>query len=80
MSLLSFRFVTIYIWNGEKMQMNKIQICHNILWICENLHINTSKFKEEFGCLPSTHVEGSLKGWPNNHVRGCIFEELLSSN
>ena len=27
--------------------------------------------------MPSTHVEASLKGWPNNHVRGCILEELL---
>ena len=35
------------------------------------------KFNNSFGCLPSTHVEASLKGWPNNHVRGCILEELL---
>ena len=33
------------------------------MWICEN--------------LPRDHVEASLKGWPNNHVRGCILEELL---
>ena len=22
-------------------------------------------------------LKGDLKGWPNNHVRGCILEELL---
>ena len=22
-------------------------------------------------------LRGNLKGWPNNHVRGCILEELL---
>ena len=57
--------------------MNKIKICHNTMWINENLHMNTSKFKEDFGCLPSTHVEGSLEGKPNNQVRGCILEKLL---
>ena len=50
------------------------------LWICENLHTNTSYFRDEFGCLPSTHVEASLKECHNNHVRGCIREELLVLN
>ena len=44
--------------------------------ICENLHMNMSKFKDEFGCLPSTHVDASIKGWPINHVRWCILKEL----
>ena len=47
------------------------------MWICKNLRMSTSKFKDEFGCVPRTHVEASLKEWPNYHVRGCILEELL---
>ena len=34
-------------------------------------------FKDELGCLPITHVDASLKGWPNYYVRGCILEDLL---
>ena len=47
------------------------------MWVCENLHMSTSEFADKFGCLPSTHVEASLKEWPNNHVKECILEELL---
>ena len=47
------------------------------MWICENLHMKIGKFRDSFGCLPTTHVEAFLKGWPHNHVRGCILEELL---
>ena len=39
--------------------------------------MNTSKFKEEFGCLPSTYIDASLKRWPNNYERVCILKELL---
>ena len=47
--------------------------------------MSTIKFKNLFGCLPSTHVEASLKEWPNYHVRGCKdktkgrkgFEEII---
>ena len=30
LSLVSFRFVTTFIWIYEKMQMFEIQVCHNI--------------------------------------------------
>ena len=62
---VSIRFVTIFIFIWEKMIMNNIQ------------NMNTSQFTEEFGCLPSTHVEASLNGWPNNHIRACILKQLL---
>ena len=47
------------------------------MWIFENFHMNISKFKDEFGCLPSTHVEASFKGWSNNHVRGAFSKSSL---
>ncbi len=49
--------------------------------IYHNIHVVLSKaaheYNDQFGYLPTTHVEASFKGWPNNHVRGCILEELL---
>ena len=51
-----------YSYGFEKIQMNKMKICHKSLWVCENVHMNTSKFKDDFRCLPSSFVEGSLKG------------------
>ena len=46
---------------------------------CQKLHMNIYNSNNSFGYLPSTHIEASLKGWPNNHVRGCILKELLVS-
>ena len=44
---------------------------------CQKLHKKIYNFINSFACVPSTHVQASLKGWPNNHVRGCILKKLL---
>ena len=41
--------------------------------------MSTRKFKDKLECLTDNHVEASFKEWPNDHVRGCILEELLST-
>ena len=77
LSLVSFIFVPMFIWICDEIQIYMIQICHNI-------HVVLSKAAHKYmlvyqlsGYLPTTYVEASLKGWPNNHVSGCILEELL---
>ena len=60
--------------------MNKIKICHSILWICEDPKINTSKFTDEFVCLPSAHVEGSLKGRPEGDAENPIHNTLSKTS
>ena len=32
------------------------------MWICENVQMNTTKFKDEFVCLPTTHADPLRNG------------------
>ena len=59
------------------MQMYMIQICRNIYVILSKAAHEYKVPYQLFGYLPRSHVDATIKGWPTNHVRGCILKELL---
>ena len=49
------------------------------MMIFHNIHVVLSNAAHEYKLvyLPRTYVEAFLNIWPDNHVGGCILEELL---
>ena len=77
LSLVSLIFVPMFIWICEEMEMCMIQICHNILVVLSKASHEYKSVYRLIWIFAQNLCRASLKGWLNNHVRGCILEELL---
>ena len=77
LSLVSLIFVPMFIWICEEMQMYMIHICHNIFVVLSKAAHEYKLVYQLIWIFAQNLCRASLKGWPNNHERGCILEKLL---